>query len=276
MRHHRVITAGGVVAGLVGVAALAATGSAEPTSSAGPADRAPSGGPIAVAVGDSGGPVLYPGLVSVHFDRSSAAMANASTAADVGQQGQAISSMKAATVQMRAAWRATRYLIRTTPPAPPPVDDRSRANGNAGGGTAYAAPPDTSAQLFTLQHDLVASAAGLLSGQPALNSRLVKTLRVTAGVRDRAVAYIHRVAPPPPPAPADRAGASGAPVGTGFETTMPGVLPLLADEIATLRGTLSTHKLPAGVVSAVKARIAQDGATVKTINTFWPPLPPED
>jgi hypothetical protein len=135
----------------------------------------------------------------------------------------------------------------------------------------------TSLGFFTLQHDVAASAAGLLGTRVVLNTHLVQLLQANARLRDSAIAYIHSVEPPAPP-PEDLAGTSGAPVGTTFATVMPSVLPLLDDEIVALQGTLATNQttLPANVAAALRALITRDNATKNTINTFWPPLPPDD
>lgn len=276
MRSYRFVTVAGIAAGLAGLTAVAVTAFSQPAPTARPGADPDYRGPVATAAGSDAGPAVFPGLVSVHFDRSRAAIAAASTYADTGKTGSAIRSMRAAQGQMAAAWAATRYLIRTTP-APPPPEDLLGANGAAAGGTGFATPPETSLELFTLQHDLATAAAGLLSASAPLNTRLLKTLKATAGIRDRAIAYIHRVAPPGPP-PEDLLGARGAAGGTTFDAIMPSVLPLLDDEINALRGTLVTYRkvLPADVAPAVRAVIAQDTATEETINTFWPPLPPDD
>ena len=166
-------------------------------------------------------------------------------------------------------------MIRTTPPPPPPVDDRAGAGGGAPG-SAFGAPPATALALFTLQHDLITTAAGLLSGNAALNNRLVNAMKATAIYRDRAIAYIHRVAPPAPPGDG-RAGASGGPVTATFDSTMPSVLPFLDDEIQALQGTQALNtSLPPDVATELGALVTKDTQTKATINTFWPPVVGDD
>jgi hypothetical protein len=54
---------------------------------------------------------------------------------------------------------------------------------------------------------------------------------------------------------------------------MPGVLPVLDDEIQSLKGTLELNQgLPAAVTTAVRAAIATDKKTEDAINTYWPPI----
>src|SRR4029079_13364533 len=98
--------------------------------------------------------------------------------------------MGPARVQMGRAWQATKYVIKTTPPPPPPVDDRAGTSGGAVGGTGFASPPETSMAVFSLQHDLVAHAAGLLGSDAGLNARLTAVMEKTAKRRDAAIAYI--------------------------------------------------------------------------------------
>ena len=278
MRANRTTVAAWIAAGLVAlvVATLVAvqTG-ARPGK---PAASTPTyRGPVASASGGSAAAVTYPGLVDVRFDRSEAAIDRAEAAADTAQPALAPAQLATARDQMSAAWRATRYLIRTTPP-PPPTDDRAGAGGAAAGGSPFAAPPQTALGLFTLQHDLVAAAAGLLGPDVGLDNAAASTMQSTAALRLRAVRHIHKVAPPAPPT-GDRAGASGAAVAATFDSVMPTVLPLLDDEITALKGNLRLNKklpLPASVVTAVKAVIAKDKDTKDVINTFWPPVVGDD
>jgi hypothetical protein len=280
MRSHRLFATAGISAGLAGlVAAVVATTTQPGTSADSTADGLSSTGvyrgPVATASGDGGGAVMYPALVDVHLDRAYAAMAAAESAADAGLPGRAATNFRIARLQALAAWTTTRYVIRTTPPPPPPGDDRAGAGGGAPG-SAFGAPPDTALALFTLQHDLVTTAAGLLSDNAALNNRLVNAMKATAIYRDRAIAYIHRVAPPAPPG-GDRAGASGAPVTATFDSTMPSVLPFLDDEIQALQGTRDLNtSLPPDVGTQLGALVTKDTQTKATINTFWPPVVGDD
>ncbi|GAA4696544.1 hypothetical protein [Nocardioides conyzicola] len=275
MRSHRLTMLAGLAAGLVGLTAAAAVvtaSEAEQPSRPGVSQSAP----LAVAGGDGGGATLYPGLVSVHFDRTAAALAAASTKADIGDVTGAGRSVQAARAQIKASWAGTRYLIRTTPPPPPPAD-RAGAGGD-GGGAGYAAPPATAQQFFSIQHDLAAASAGLLSARPVLNAKLVAALQANATLRDRAIEYIHTTEPPAPPPADDSASAGGAPVATTIGSVMPTVVVYLDDEIVALKGTIATNKkvLPADVVTALRSLITKAKATETKINTYWPPLPADD
>jgi hypothetical protein len=280
MRAGRVVAITGAVAGLVGLVAIATAqaqtgGDGQSGSEAGtqPGLRQV---PLASAAGGSVASLVFPSVVAVHLDRSTAAIARAEavfdSAADTVRAG---NQTRTAQVQSVRAWQATKYVIRTTPP-PPPAGDRAGSSGGAPAGPSFASPPDTSLAVFSLQHDLVTHAAGLLGKDAALNGRLTAVMQKTATRRDAAIAYIHQVAPPAPPV-GDRAGASGGAVTAGFDTTMPSVLPLLDDEIQALKGTLVLNPtLPAGVRTALQALVATDTQTKTTINTFWPPIVGDD
>ena len=222
-------------------------------------------------------PLVYPSVVAVHLDRSRAAIARAEAAFDDPKNTvRAANQMGYARVQMFDAWQATKYVIETTPPPPPP-QDRAGTSGGAASGTTFASPPDTSFALFYLQHDLVTHAAGLLGNDATLNGRLTGVMQKHCDA-SRCRHRLHpRCGTASPAADRGKAGASGAPVGVTFDTTMPTVLPLLDDEIQALKGALALHKtLPAGVQTAVQALIDTDNQTKATINTFWPPIVGDD
>ena len=261
-----VVVAAGLVGGMAVMAAVALPGST--TASAPDTEQGPV---VAAASGGSADALVFPSVVAVHLDRSQAAISRAEAAVDKGVgTARAVEHMTVATTQMIEAWQATRFLIRTTPPPPPP-SGRAGASGGAAAGPSFASPPDTSLAVFTLQHDLVAAAAGLLGGDVTLDSALTDAMSETASQRTAAIKFIHRVAPPPPPG--DRAGASGGAIAPTFDATMPGVLPLLDDEIKALRGAVVLNaELPASVQTDVKAVIASDKEAKTAINTFWPPI----
>ena len=71
---------------------------------------------------------------------------------------------------MAAAWTATKWVIKTTPPAPPPVDDRAGASGGTpAGDSTYGAPPDTALAVLTLQHDVIVTSLGMVGANPTLD-----------------------------------------------------------------------------------------------------------
>ena len=275
MRTHRLTMITGLAAGLVGLTAAAAVVTASEAEKP-PRPGVSQSAPLAVAGGDGGGATLYPGLVSVRFSRTAAALAAASAKADVGDATGAIRSVQAARTQIKASWVATRYLIRTTPPPPPPAD-RAGAGGD-GGGAGYAAPPATAQQFFSIQHDLAAATAGLLSARPVLNAKVLAALQTNATLRDSAIEYIHRTEPPAPPPVDDRASAGGAPIATTIGSVMPSVVVYLDDEIVALKGTIATQRkvLPADVLTALRSLITKAKAAETKINTYWPPLPADD
>ena len=94
--------------------------------------------------------------------------------------------------------------------------------------------------------------------------------------RDGAVAYIHSIdAPPPATGSRVRARAAGAPVVTGWVGVMPGLVPMLDDELLQQRGTLAEPGLRVGTRHVLLDALAQDTGTEASVNQFWPP-PPAD
>ncbi len=268
MLSHRIVLPLGVAGALVGLVAVAAA-----TGPMGPAPTPPSPlspGSLATASGGSAGALVYPSLVDIHLVRSEAALGRAEADVDHGSAVKAASEMRIAATHMVAAWRATKYVIKTTPP--PPVSDRAGASGGAPAGGSYASPPDTGAAVLGLRHDVVTTSLGLFGVTPALDTVLANTIRSVAASRSAAVRYIHAIAPPPPPGDG-RAGASGGAIGATWDSVMPGVLPVLDDEIQALRGTVKlTPTLSTTVTTAIKAVVAEDKKTKSAINTFWPPI----
>jgi hypothetical protein len=268
MLSHRMVLPLGVAGALVGLVAVA--------SANGPTGRAPAASPpvprgsLASVSGGSAGTLVYPSLVDIHLVRSEAALARAASYADHGKAAKAGSEVKSAASHMTAAWRATKYVISTTPP--PPVADGAGASGGAPAGPSYAAPPETGVAVLGLQHDVITTSLGLLGTTPTLDTALVSTIGSVAAARSAAILHIHQIAPPPPPGDG-RAGASGGAIASTWDSVMPGVLPVLDDEIQTLRGTLKlTTSLSAKVTTAIKAVVTRDNRTKSAINTFWPPI----
>src|SRR4051812_13076113 len=90
----------------------AAPGAAE----AAPRARAP----VAHAAGSDAGPPVYPGLVNTRLIRTQKALDRAVDYGDDGQTDKAISSLYAARLQVKLAWRAAKYQIENAPPPPAP------------------------------------------------------------------------------------------------------------------------------------------------------------
>jgi hypothetical protein len=268
MLSHRVTVPLGIAGALVGLVAVAAA--TAPSGSA-PAALSPSyRGPLATASGGAPATMVYPSLVDVHLVRAEAALDRAGAKADQGSPTGAVAEVKTAATQMTAAWLATQYVIKTTPP-PPVGNDRAGASGGAPAGPSYASPPDTGVAVLGLQHDIVTTSLGLLGGK-ATDNALTSSITSVANARADAIRYIHKIAPPAPPGDG-RAGASGGAIAATWDSVMPGVLPVLDDEIQALKGTLALHKtLSSATTAAVKAVIAKVKATENAINTYWPPV----
>jgi hypothetical protein len=268
MLSHRIVLPLGVAGALVGLVAVAAATGPMGRAPAAPSPLSP--GSLATASGGSAGALVYPSLVDIHLARSEAALARAGADADHGRALKAASEMKTALSHMTAAWRATKYVIKTTPP--PPVGDRAGASGGAPAGPSYASPPDTGVAVLGLQHDVITTSLGMFGITTALDTSLSSTIGSVAASRSAAVRYIHRIAPPPPPGDG-RAGASGGAIAATWDSVMPGVLPVLDDELQALRGTVKlTPTLSTTVITSIKAVVAQDKKTKSAINTFWPPI----
>jgi hypothetical protein len=277
MHSLRVIAPLGVAAAVVG---LVAVSSAEPSS--GP-DRTPDTyrGPVATSSGGGGGgSLVYPSIVGTRLDRAGDALSRATTRVDQGHAALAVTDVKAAQANMQAAWTATRYVIRTTPPPPVATDGSfAHSSGGAPGGPAFASPQDTAMAVFSLEDEVVTVSAAILGANAALDTTLSTAIGSAVRTRDAAVAYIHKVAPPPPVASDGRvhAGASGGAIAASWDSTMPNALILLSDEIQALRGTRATSKtLSASSSAFLKSVIAQDGKTKAAINQFWPPIVADD
>jgi hypothetical protein len=261
--------------------------------------------PIAVAVGlvaaspaaaekpaakakAAGGDVVeltYPSLVKTRVDRTERAIERATNRIENGNVTGAASTFKVIRRQLGAAWRGTKYVIRTTPP-PPPAEDamfrpRAKASGGAPTGPTLAAPADTAFLVLSTMHDTSAAVVQLIDGAhgTGLNA-LSTTLNYANNLRDKAIQDIVALAPPAPPAEDARvhAKASGdAPVGSTFDTVMPNVIPQIDDETQAIEGLKSdATDLTAGGRRLLDAAEAQIAKTKTVVNTTWPPVPAED
>src|SRR5919197_4359001 len=153
----------------------------------------------------AGGDVVtlqYPSLVKTRVGRAQRALHRAVAKIENGQGTQAATTFKVVRRQMAAAWRGTKYVIRTTPP-PPATEDafrpRARKSGGAPVGPTLAAPADTAMLVLTLQHKVAANVIQLIDGAhgTGLNA-LATTLNFSDDRRDGALSYILSVAPPVP------------------------------------------------------------------------------
>ena len=235
----------------------------------------------------AGGDVVtlqYPSLVKTRVGRAKRALHRAVAKIENGQGTQAATTFKVVRRQMAAAWRGTKYVIRTTPP-PPATEDafrpRARKSGGAPVGPTLAAPADTAMLVLTLQHKVAANVIQLIDGAhgTGLNA-LATTLNFTDDRRDAAMSYILSVAPPAPPADEARVhahAAGGAPVASTFDTVMPNLIPLFADELQGIEGLKSdATDLTTGGRRVLNAAENQIEGSQAFVNTHWPPVPPED
>ena len=253
-------------------AALLVPGAAVAGVSPGTAGTAP---PATVAGDGGGGPLIYPAIVNTRLVRAQAALGRAIAAVDNGQSLPAAAQVAVASSHLTGAWLGAKYVIQTTPPAPPAADDGVAA-GTAASSAAYAGPQDTAMAVFEAEHDLITAAIGMIETNNAtLRNRLSAAISAMQRDRQDAIAYIHTSAPVPPPA-ADDGVAAGAPVGSAWGQTMPQLVPVLDDEIQQIKGRLALSKFTAVATSVLtKARLkASDQKDL--VNQYWPPLPADD
>jgi hypothetical protein len=256
----------------VGLAALApAAADAKPSATA----RA-AGGDVVTLV--------YPSLVQTRINRAMRALDRAGRKIDNGQGVKAATALKVVRRQSAAAWRGTKYIIRTTPP-PVAEDDVYRpgahASGGAPAGPTYAAPADTGFLVLTLLHDVSSEMIQQTDGAhgTGLNA-LATTLNWSNDKRDAAMQYILSVAPPVPADDAafrPQARKADDPVVTTFDMVMPNLIGQFDDETQGIEGLKSdaTDLTTGGrrVLNAAENQIERSKAFV---NTNWPPVPAED
>jgi hypothetical protein len=254
------------------VAALPAAASAAPAGGEATHHKAHSaGGDVA--------PTL-PSIVNVRINRGTKALETAGDYVDQDLPDKAVASLLNARRNMYAAWRGAKYVIEHAPP-PPAADARvhsakAHASGTgAGAGTTYADPPTTAVAVLGFQHTVATVAYGLLDGaKGTLRDAVSTTIFAALNRRDDAITYIHQL-PPPPVATEGRvhARASGAPVASGFDTLMPGIVPDLDDELQQVEGLLNGGALTPGEKRIMGQAELQVFHTEQTVNSFWPPLP---
>ena len=222
----------------------------------------PSAGPARVAGGDA--PALFPSLVNTRLVRAQSALSRATTDLDEGQPAQAVVPMGAAVSNLTTGWSAAKYVIQTTPP-PPPED------GTGGGASAYAGPEDTAFAVLSAQHDAVTTAVGMIeTGNDALSSSLLSSIQSMQALRENAVRYIHEIAPPPPP---ERGIQPSGQEGGGWATVMPGLVPILDDEMQMIQGRLAMNQFPPAVQQALTTARLQALELKDLVNQWWPPPP---
>ncbi len=234
--------------------------------------------------------LIYPSIVRPRIGRTERALERATRKIENGKSVEAATTLKVVRRQLAAAWRGTKYVIRTAPPPPPPEGEdarvRARKSGGAPVGPAYATPPDTAFRVLTLMHDVSSELIGLVDGShgTGLNG-LATTLNLVDDRRDQALQYIRTVEPPVPPEGEDarvarvRAQASQEEEDAGptFASVLPNLNPQLDDELQAYAGTLAdATDLTAGGRRVLNAGQAQVTKTKAFVTANWPLLPPED
>jgi len=260
-----------VTVGLVAASPAAAAGHA-------PAAKARASGSPTVEL-------IYPTIVRARIARTQRALERATERYESGSPLDAVPTFKVVRRQLAAAWRGAKYVIRTAPPAAPPEDFRGRRRAHASDdpvGPTYATPADTGFAVLSLQHDVAAEITQLVDGShgAGLNA-LSRTMFLALNRRDTAIQDIRTLAPPAPPEDLRgrvraRSSQEEDEVVT-FDTVMPNTIAQFDDELQAIAGTLTdATDLTTGGRRLLNRASTQVTATKATVNTIWPPIPPED
>jgi hypothetical protein len=261
---------------------------------------APAQHPAAHAAGGDATALIYPSIVNTRLVRAQAALDRAAKYADQNVPDKALTAMTAARNNLSKAWTGAKYVIQTTPP--PVADDAAfhkRAFMKSGRLRIYkgrrgklvhkadVVPPagavpatiyDTAFAVLSLQHYAATTSVSLIDDTSGTTLQTVRsTLARSVNDRDAAIAYIHSIDPGPP---ADDArvkahSAGTAPAAADWSTTMPNAIPQLDDEVQQVEGTLTEPGLTAAQTSILQGADYRDLKTDQTLNTYWPPAPPE-
>jgi hypothetical protein len=227
--------------------------------------------------------LIYPSLVQVRIDRTKRALERATKRYENGTPLDAVPTFKVVRRQLAAAWRGAKYVIRTAPPPPPDEDKRVPRRAKASGdpvGPTYATPPDTGFAVLSLQHQVVAEVTQLIDGShgTGLNA-LSRTMFLALDRRDQAIQDIRVLAPPGPP-PEDKVRARTSQEeddAVTFDTVMPNTIGQFDDELQAISGLqIDATDLTVGGRRLLSRALTQVTATKGTVNTIWPPIPPED
>jgi hypothetical protein len=231
--------------------------------------------------------LTYPSLVQTRVDRAERALRHGVKRIENDKLDKAAASFKVVRRQTAAAWRGAKYVIRTTPAAPPPEDRthaRARASGDPVLGPTLAAPADTGVLVLGLQHEVASHVIQLIDGAHGTGlAMLSRTLFFALDRRDKAIQDILVLSPPAPPVEDRRvpvrirARMADDPVANTFDTLMPTVVPQFTDELQGIDGLKSdATDLTAGGRRLLNAAENQIIRTEGVVNTNWPPVPPED
>src|SRR5258705_258333 len=105
------------------------------------------------------------------------------------------------------------------------------------------------------------------AAEPVLTA-VSTTLFAALTARDTAIAYIHSVDTPAARSSSLRGGA----IAGTWATTMPGVAPIVDDELTQIDGIRATVNLSPGRKRILDAAELQDVKTGRNIANFWPPV----
>ena len=259
---------------------------------AGLAAAAPAGaaGPPTAQMSGSDAPPPLPSLVQTRLTRVDKALERLTEDVNELDGVHAAKAGKVVRRQLAAAWRGTKYYIVHAPP--PPAEDARRHRARRGvrvrdlapkvrarisddGAAVIADPVTTGMAVFDEFHDVSSTVIELTDGArvPVLDA-MSRTLFFSLNRRDKAIADVHTLAPPPPPEAPDLVATAAQEDGPPtFDTSMPGLIMWLDDEIQHIDGltTDATDLRPGGQRILTKAR-AQIVATEAQINAFWPPV----
>jgi hypothetical protein len=224
--------------------------------------------------------LIYPSLVQVRIGRTERALERATRKVENNKLDEAATTLKVVRRQLAAAWRGTKYVIRTAPPPPPAEDARVKARkaGDAPVGPTFATPPETAFRVLALQHDVASAMVALIDGShgTGLNA-LSTTLNQVNDRRDQALQYILGVEPPVPPDPEGEGGGEEEGAVPTFATVMPPYASFLDDELQAITGTLlDATDLTAGGRRLLNAANAQVSRTKAVVSANWPIVPAED
>jgi hypothetical protein len=225
--------------------------------------------------------LVYPSLVRVRIGRTERALDRATRKIENNKPAEAATTLKVVRRQLSAAWRGTKYVIRTAPP-PVPEEDLARKAGDPPTGPTYASPPETAFRVLTLQHDVASAMVALIDGAHGAGlDALSTTLNQVNDRRDQALAYILSVSPPLPPeedlARVRARKSQDEDAAPTFATVMPNLGPQIDDELQAIGGTKSdATDLTAGGRRLLNAAETQVGKTKAFVALNWPIVPPED
>jgi hypothetical protein len=246
--------------------------------------------------GGNAGPPLYPTSVNVQMVQTETMLGNAADYVDAADSTNAVKAVNAARSHMRKAWLAAKYLVDN---APPPVagaavspmkakkkmqpaahrkaeNPAHKSGGAIPGASPFADSVTTAAGVLNLQHDVAAGMLGILENADATLLPVVSlTLFAALDDRDTAIAYIHSIAPPPVAGDGRvTARSSGGAIAATWDSVMPGVVPYVDDELTAIDSLRARVKLSPGRGRVLDAAELRDTKTERTINKYWPPVPP--